>query len=200
MKKVFVSLEEHFYEKRGQCDFLDQRWYKIFKKLDLLPILIPNHVDYTRKMIKSIECSGIFLIGGGTISEISQKITMRDCVEDELLRYAVDSKIPLIGICRGMQKIAAFFGSSFYKIKNHVDCMHEININNKKLMVNSFHEYSIKYDSISSDFEIKGYSMDGVIEHIAHKYLPMVGMMWHPERFETINSTDIHIMKNVLNV
>ena len=45
---------------------------------------------------------------------------MRDLTEIKLLKYFVQKKKPIVGICRGMLLISKFFGAMLYKISGHV--------------------------------------------------------------------------------
>ena len=66
MKKVFISQRldsvGKFDEKRNN---LDIRFLKLFEKLDIIPILIPNDIYLTKKIIKDIKPKGIILTSGG---------------------------------------------------------------------------------------------------------------------------------------
>ena len=66
MKKVFISQRldnvGKFDEKRNN---LDIRFLKLFEKLNIIPILIPNDIYLTKKIIKDIKPKGIILTSGG---------------------------------------------------------------------------------------------------------------------------------------
>ncbi|MDE7213088.1 MAG: gamma-glutamyl-gamma-aminobutyrate hydrolase family protein, partial [Anaeroplasmataceae bacterium] len=49
------------------------------------------------------------------------------------------------------------------------------------VLVNSFHHQSI--DKLAPDLEAIGTSLDGEIEIIKHKSLPIYGVQFHPELF-----------------
>ena len=66
MKKIFITqrFDEigKFSERRNN---LDVRFLKIFEKLKMIPIFIPNNIFLTKKMIKDIKINGIILSSGG---------------------------------------------------------------------------------------------------------------------------------------
>ena len=87
-----------------------------------------------------------------------------------------------------MQLILSYFGSHLEKVKGHVMPFHSINIEGKKRVVNSYHDYgSFK---AHKPLQIIGKSDDGVIEAIRHAYLPIHGIMWHPERNYPFHRSD----------
>ena len=57
------------------------------------------------------------------------------------------SKIPILGICQGMQMMGIKFGSKLVKVKNHIRKNHKlINLSKEKFpkKTNSYHQYSLK--------------------------------------------------------
>ena len=56
---------------------------------------------------------GVVLSGGSDIG----KNKIRDESEKFLIKFAIKNRIPLIGICRGMQLIGNFFNSKLIKVK-----------------------------------------------------------------------------------
>jgi len=123
---------------------------------------------------------------------------MRDFTEKCLLDYAVKNKIPVLGICRGMQFINVYFGGKLIQniskeIKSsfkHVAKDHLIELLDKRLhsgkrnqvKVNSYHNQGVDNITLSSKLNCFAKSTDGVIEGIFHPNLPIVGIEWHPER------------------
>ena len=153
MKKIGITQrlvkEEKYDEIR---DALDIRWQKLLLSIDLIPIPMPLNVDL--QLYKDLEINGIILTGGNDLNSLSPNNLsfLRDKYENQCLEYALSKSIPIYGICRGMQLIAEYFGSTFKKIENHVATRHRIvspirhkyqkqfeKIND----VNSFHNYSI---------------------------------------------------------
>ena len=75
MKKVFISQRldnvGKFDEKRNN---LDIRFLKLFEKLNIIPILIPNDIYLTKKIIKDIKPKGIILTSGGDALKKDQSV------------------------------------------------------------------------------------------------------------------------------
>ncbi len=119
-------------------------------------------------------------------------------IDEEILKYAFNNDIPVLGICAGMQLIG-----SIDKLRNITDnsiaignnkhqraeeYVHEIKINKgllydilgiDKILVNSRHNDTI---NLNNNYIIDAYSTDGIIEaiHIPEKTC-ILGLQWHPE-------------------
>ena len=198
MKKVFISQRldnvGKFNEKRNN---LDIRFLKLFEKLNIIPILIPNDIYLTKKIIKDIKPKGIILTSGGD----ARKKDARYYSELLLIDFACKKNIPLIGICRGAQAINLYFSGKIKKISNHVRKNHKLKIhfgNKQKVITNSYHDYGIKKEILGKNLKVLGETNDGSIELFRHKSKKIVGMMWHPERFKKLRSFELKIFKNLL--
>lgn len=140
----------------------------------------------------------------------------RDTLELKLFNYAFQNKIPLVGVCRGMQMInVASGGTLFGDIptqlgndvihRNNGEVMHEIAITNnayKKFifpsdldtfLVNSWHHQGLK--DIATNINVVASSFDGLPEAVVmdttvHPF--MIGVQFHPERLG--NNNQIHLI------
>lgn len=105
-----------------------------------------------------------------------------DELDKKIILYAITKQKPLLGICRGIQSINVFLGGTLKQdIYNHSNENHFIKCQNKYYLVNSYHHQSI--DNLAPDLEILALSIDGEIEIIKHKKLPIYGVQFHPELF-----------------
>ena len=139
------------------------------------------------------------LSGGDNIGDNVE----RGKTEIEMIKFAMKNKIPLFGVCRGMQLINTFFNGTISENSNsgHVGKPHNIDIMNPslvslfghdKLEVNSFHNNLIKKDDIGDELDVFALSeKDFTIEGCFHKKYPMIGVMWHPERNPDENSIQL---------
>lgn len=142
--------------------------------------------------LKEIKPEAIVLSGGNNIGDF----TSRDKTEDTLIRYASNEELPLLGICRGMQMIAHYHGTSLVPLKGHVKCRHRLE-GEISWEVNSFHEFAL--EKCPSGFQVFATcSIDGSVEGIKHNSLPWEGWMWHPERDETFCNLQLSRAKNLL--
>ena len=190
-KRIGVSLRvEHFEKYNEKRDVISQDWMTFLKKTDAFPILIPNTLSDVRSFLQEMEINGFILSGGDNIGDDLE----RDQTEREIIDFAIENKIPILGVCRGMQVINNYFGGSTITINNmnHVRKNHVIELINKKiskllhknsLEVNSFHNNIIKKEILGKNLEVFAVTKDDkTIEGYFHKVLPIMGVMWHPER------------------
>ena len=170
-------------------DCLDHRLNLMVTNLGFLPVPIPNvlgeDANEVERWIDAISPSGIILSGGGNVG--SQSESLRDELERSLIDRAVRDGLPLLGICRGMQQIGIVFGVALQPVKNHVSCQHTL-VGDYSHRVNSYHEYALA--ECPSNFRVAAKTSDGVIEAITHKSLPILGVMWHPERVNLMSRED----------
>ena len=156
-------------------------------------------------------CDGILLPGGDDVDpsyygEENHGLSkgcdlMLDELDRKALLYAVKNKVPVLGICRGIQSIAAFLGGSLYQDIDEAGLAH--NVQEKTHLVetirshpltdsfldqfvtNSFHHQAVK---IVPDGFVVIFKHQDVIEGIIHQTLPILGVQWHPERLDTKES------------
>lgn len=179
-----------------------------------------NHeTDY----LKLKDCSGLILSGGVDIypelyCDWDTKETKgtynpsRDGFELNLLEKALEMKIPVLAICRGLQLVNVFFRGSLIfdieeirnvihtKISPGQDRIHKVKIFKDTLLnkitgveeaeVTSSHHQSV--DRLGEGLMINAKSDDGIVEGIEFADKTdksfLIGIQWHPERF--LNTED----------
>ena len=155
-------------------DSLDRCWYDFLHQCQLTPLLIPNHLPTAKNILQSHNhYCGILLTGGGDITSLGGKDTVRDDIENYMLTSSIKHNIPLLGICRGMQKIQDYFGISLIKIDGHIMPEQDIFIDNHLCRVNSYHHYG-SYDT-NDNFKIWAKAQDSVVKAITHISYPITG-------------------------
>ncbi|NDJ27831.1 gamma-glutamyl-gamma-aminobutyrate hydrolase [Campylobacter sp. MIT 12-8780] len=127
--------------------------------------------------------AGVILSGGNDLSVFNENelCKRRDIYENKLLKTCMLKNKPVLGICRGAQLIAHFFGSNLKQCQDHVG-KHEVKDMQEKLSfeVNSFHNFSISH--LGQDLEALFKADDESIEAFKHKKLDIYATMWHIER------------------
>ena len=172
---------------------------------------------YTIKNTDSILklADGIILTGGEDINPLEYNNTTnlkvcgdinykRDTLERKLFDFALENKIPLIGVCRGMQMMNVASGGTLYGDipteigtevihRNNGEVYHEIAlcdtstlifpIDTDTIMVNSWHHQGLKI--MPNHLRVIARSFDGLAEAIVmdksiHPF--MIAVQFHPER------------------
>lgn len=188
-QRVIIS---HKYGERR--DALDQRWAHLLHLCGLIPYPIPNQIELLDKILK-MPLRGVIFTGG---NDLYKEAPERDQVENAILKYVVSQDLqtlPILGVCRGMQIILNYFGAVLQKVEGHVAVSHQICLNEKKISINSFHRFGAC--EISAPLQVLARAEDGVIEAVQHHLLPIMGLMWHPERNSPFASCDINILQNL---
>jgi len=195
-QRIAISLRivsaENYKEDR---DAISHDWISFLEKIDVCPILVPNFLLDTKLFLENLKIDGIILSGGDNIGDNVR----RDKTEKELIEFGINKKIPIFGVCRGMQVINQYFGGSVKTLENrkHVGQSHLVNIIHKKFdflnknnfKVNSFHNNIIKKENLGKDLQSFAIvNEDETIEGFLHKDLPIIGVMWHPEREHSLEN------------
>jgi putative glutamine amidotransferase len=180
-------------------------------------------LDWEKNNFEDIKkCSSLLLTGGADIfpefyndwedgKNREEYIPARDGFEFKLFDYALAQKMPVMGICRGLQlincrlngslinDIETIRGVNHRKITPSEDRVHNIKIMPGSLLneitgktegaVNSSHHQAI--DRLGEGLMINAKSDDGIIEGIEWAERDgkafMLAVQWHPERLKDIN-------------
>lgn len=192
-KLIGISLRidniQKYNEKR---DAISQDWIEFLSKINAYPVLIPNKLLSIQNFLETFPLDGIILSGGDNMGKFPE----RDQTEINILEYAIKKNIPVLGVCRGMQIINHYFGGKIIisDTKQHVSKQHSIHFLEKTCIekfgkvatVNSFHDNLILKTNLGKDLENLAEAEDSTIEGFFHKKLPIIGVMWHPERDKNV--------------
>lgn len=178
------------------------------------PVLLPltDSEEVARTVLSSVD--GLLLSGGADISPSVYKeeklpccgetAPRRDVLETLLINYALQLKLPILGICRGMQILNSVLGGSLYQdiasqfkpdLKHPCydtprDCVHVVELAEGSLLreiigldavpVNSRHHQAVKM--LGKNLRANAFAPDELIEGMeAADGYPLLGVQWHPE-------------------
>lgn len=187
--KIGISLRivnaKDYAEKR---DAISHDWIKFLESLNMIPILIPNNIHDLSPYVTDLDC--VILSGGDDLGITPE----RDLTERKLIEICTQKKIPIFGVCRGMQLINDYFGGNLTtdSKSKHIGNFHPLTITNSEfssilgsstLSVNSYHKNLLNISNLGNDLlPFAKVDADDTIEGFFHKQYPIVGVMWHPER------------------
>ena len=130
----------------------------------------------------------------GTVAD--DRVPLRDAFEIALLDAAVNSGLPVLGICRGPQLINIAAGGTLHQhLPQHAATdgppdatPHTVTTTEgsqlremygPEVAVNSLHHQAV--DQLGDGYIATARSTDGIIEGIEHTELPILAVQWHPE-------------------
>jgi gamma-glutamyl-gamma-aminobutyrate hydrolase PuuD len=204
MKTIAISMGQQFIKDRNETiDFIDKKLIEFVSlQLNYEVILISNFIqkNLTKQkknlnlLLQSNKIKGIILSGGQDVGTNK----LRDKTEITLIDFAIKNKIPLIGICRGMQLINFYFKGELKKVTGHVANTVKIYsiLTKKKREVKCFHSNGIK--KIGKNLIEIYRSDDGTIEAFKGEKHRILGVMWHPERNQKLSTEDIKLFTECL--
>jgi para-aminobenzoate synthetase component 2 len=112
-------------------------------------------------------------------------------VSIEAVRVAADRSIPLLGVCLGMQSMAAAFGAAIVRAPTLVHGeASAVRHDGAGLLAGlppdfeaaRYHSLCVDPATLPADFEVTATSEDdGVVMALRHRSLPLEGVQFHPE-------------------
>ena len=190
-----------------------------------LPVLIPtveNQTDYLKSIVSRID--GLLIPGSRDMDprhykqephpKLNPMNEERTAAEYVVLESALEKKLPILGICGGMQFINVFFGGSLYQdikdlIENPLEhekgAVHPVEIKEntslieiveeKNFTVNSYHHQAVK--DIGNGLDVNAVSPDGIVEGLESEEHSLLAVQWHPELEDS--ETSKRIFKHFLH-
>lgn len=184
-----VAIDPRTGERR---DALDQRWTPFLAACGLVPLLLPNDVEAALTLMSETPLRGLLLTGGNTLAAYGGDAPERDRVEQEALAYARARRMPVLGVCRGMQVLLDAFGVPLAHVDGHAGAVHPVTGGRT---VNSFHDFAAVHEA--GPLSITARTDDGVVEAVQHPAERIRGVMWHPERADTFDHHDITLVRSL---
>lgn len=170
--------------RRERRDCLDQAWTGLLLDNGFWPVPLPNRVGDTDKLLTLLGLSGVILTGGNDLGAAPE----RDAFENSLLESCARAKVPVLGVCRGLELMNAHYGGRLEPVSGHAAVTHELSpvpgakVPFMRARVNSYHGFGIPGEALAADLAAAAFAPDGTVEAAAHRSLPQWGIMWHPER------------------
>lgn len=226
MKKITIGV--------GDCSKYDKyaAWISQDEDVEVIKLgYVLNDFDVIKK------CQGVLLTGGEDVHSrfYNRPDLLKFCYPDDVderrdefdlsvIDYTQENRLPLLGICRGLQITNVFFGGTLIpdlpsfgkfnhsKFSEGKDRYHTISIDPHSQLnqicskvegqVNSAHHQSVKH--VGAGLVANCFSQEGVIEGLERtdpknrSYLMLV--QWHPERMnDQSNPLTANIKKSFLD-
>lgn len=215
-KRPVIGVSGPFNQEKKQL-LLGEYYANTLLRTGALPVLLPRTTDEATVCALLDSIDGLLLAGGEDVHPArfgEEKIPacgaideVRDEFELLLVKHALERKMPIFGICRGIQVLAVALGATLFQdIESQLglprekhyqkepfdDATHVVRFKEGGLLeritetsvmpTNSMHHQSIK--EAGDRIRIEGITMDGIIEAISAADNDAVfGVQFHPERF-----------------
>lgn len=161
---------------------------------------VPNSGASAAALAVEWALDGLILTGGDDIGVSA----IRDETERALLDHFVAARLPVFGVCRGLQMIQTYFGGNLTPCPRgeHVAQRHSIrflgDIAGLRLPdggaeVNSYHAQGIRAGELASPLACLAEAGEWAEAGICLDP-PVAGVMWHPEREENVQEFDRAIL------
>jgi putative glutamine amidotransferase len=179
-----------------------------------VPVLLPPPLEGPARAALWGLLDGVVLTGGGDVDPacfgearhpaVSEVAAARDTLEIDLTRYALERRLPLLAVCRGIQVLNVALGGTLYQDIasepgspiNHSQSeprhqpTHAVKVEDGtrlarilgalELDVNSSHHQAIK--GLGRGLRAVAWAPDGIVEGVEHATADfVVGVQWHPE-------------------
>lgn len=185
-------------------DALSQEWgaFLTYAIPEISWIPVPNLGADVVEFVKRWKLDGLILTGGDDIGATP----VRDETETLLLNRFVEKRLPVYGICRGLQFMVDHFKGTIVtdKLKNHVGQRHAVRFSldmgpaiksGAEFVTNSFHENIVRKSDVLYPLTPFALAMDQTVEGILCKTCPLMAIMWHPERERPFRSVDRELIR-----
>lgn len=218
-ERPLIAITGNFGDKG--CE-LAEGYYQSILRAGATPLVVPPTSDLTAIDALLHRVDGILLSGGADLnplwmgedpqSALGGINPVRDAFELLLIRRAADHQIPMLGICRGMQMLAAALGGKVEQdmasarpdatLLKHsqnaprAEATHRVQLVEdsrlgqllgREIFVNSFHHQAVA--DTGAQFRAVGFASDGTIEAMESTiFKSIMGVQWHPECMDNEDS------------
>ena len=205
---------------RSVVELKNARYLEALERAGATPLPLDERASAADRAAAFAAMDGLLLSGGADIDPARygeppagarEAEPGRDALEDEAFRAAVEARVPILGVCRGLQAINVFAGGSLVQ---HLDghesraypspevTRHRLDLadgsrlasilgESSDLEVNSYHHQAITADRLAPGLRIAavadhadaGELVEGVESTDPNRWL--VGIQCHPERTES---------------
>lgn len=218
------------YEKNEKTDriFLMENYLDAIRHFGGIPVVIPATAGEEEQAMLLDLCDGLVLTGGNDIApdlygepvwnDTVEPAPERDAGEKRLCDLALTRKLPILGICRGLQFLNVYFGGTLYQdiptqyvtaVLHRMEepyhrcchgCLPEMDsplcalVGQREIGVNSHHHQAVK--DVAPGLKVMGRCGDGIVEALwkpDEKFLWAV--QWHPEKIWDIEPSSAKVFE-----
>lgn len=199
-----ATTQRHLKDEYGNYrDELECSYTEYFDRHGMVLVPVSNSLSEPERVLE-VAPDGVVLTGGDEVDpslyggETRDDYAVspdRDETERRLLDAALQSGVPVLGVCRGLQAINVFFGGALEDV-NAEETTHPPNedhgvtvtsarladeLGTETATVNSYHDQAVTTETVASELEAFAVH-DGIVEGLYHPDHRLAAVQWHPER------------------
>lgn len=184
-------------------------------------ILHPPAADPLAEIPHRLEAfDGVLLPGGADLEpgrygaqpapETTDTVTFQDDFDLGVTTALLDTDVPVLAICRGMQVLNVALGGTLHQHLPqtvHHNSIHGVQVaagsrlhgivGTTSIEVSSYHHQAI--DRLGAGLTVTATSADGVIEAVEHRRADIVAVQWHPEDRHAVSPTDAALFADLID-
>jgi putative glutamine amidotransferase len=149
--------------------------------------------------------------GQQPIPETVDWVDHQDDFESAVIASALETGLPSLVICRGMQVLNVVQGGTLiqhlpFGSVQHDGAVHQVNVVRgshlrgivglPRIQVSSYHHQAI--DLVGKDLTVTAIAGDGTIEAVEHSGGTIIGVQWHPEDHHQASPSDAALFADVV--
>lgn len=172
------------------------------RELSIMSVLLPGDADMDR--IKSFNPKVVILSGGPN----SVHLDGAPKVPDTFFAWAQENKVPVLGICYGMQLIVhllggkvntAVHGGEYGRMPIHIEKNSSLFSGISEPSLNVWMSHGDEAVQLPTDFKVVGKSQQGAIVAVENTVRNIYGLQYHPEVNHSERGTDVlkHFLLNI---
>lgn len=230
---LYVTKDAHW--EGSQHQYVNDAYVSAVLNAGAAPVLVP--ATDCREAVSAVieDCDGLILTGGCDVSpleygqepapKLGTVIPRRDRLDRMTCDSAYEKKIPIFGICRGMQFLNVYLGGTLYQDVHYYphetiqhsqrsprgETSHPVVVSEnswlyrvigERILVNSWHHQLI--NRLAPTLKATAHSSDGVIE--AFESIPdpsssfLIGVQWHPEELHSTHAEMANLFSSFIDL
>ena len=218
MMRALISTRADRYENSLQTiDGLSRDWYQWFEAMQIRPYLMSNSTTGVEAYFATIDPEVVILTGGNDVLSVAGQSSWdedRNVTELQLIEHALDRKIPIFGVCRGLQLLNHYFGGTLSDLdqylpkRAHICTCHTVEIASQYqeplkttvAQVNSYHRFGLFNTDLADNLSVIAICQkDGNVEAFEDSARRVMAVQWHPERPDSDNLLSRQLFNLLIN-
>ena len=190
MRVVATQRSQDAGSERRDC--LDQAWGALLEKWGHSLFPLPGRLARPERQLGILQPDALLLTGGADLEsapEATEPCPERERLESRAVTWCRARRVPIVGICRGMQFLLGYHGLLLQKVAGHAGAgPHEVAVTatpfskSGTAVVNSYHNYGVPSAGRKHSLTVFATDREGRMEGFYELGTLTGGVMWHPER------------------